>query len=274
MLSGTLRVSVDGEAGDATAGDVVLVPSGAGSGPATWPPSRPRPGSRRRSGSPASAGRVLVHAPVDPVTSPPEGPLRPGAHGYPHDEWTGPVRIRSARMWRARRPHAPHDWPLRPAHHLGPAPDPGHPHRQRAGAWPAHRPGRADPRVGAGPRGLSGLAMAGRHPAPARPAAHRPRHDHRGRAGPRGGGAGPGPPAAHDPPAAHRPDRRRAAARHGHPGEDTIARSGPGLPAVAPAPGVFPSGHTSTACVCYCWPRRCADRRPARIRYLAWPASG
>lgn len=29
VLSGTLRVSVDGQAGDATAGDVVLVPSGA-----------------------------------------------------------------------------------------------------------------------------------------------------------------------------------------------------------------------------------------------------
>src|SRR5882757_800176 len=29
VLSGTLRVTVDGEAGDATAGDVVLVPAGA-----------------------------------------------------------------------------------------------------------------------------------------------------------------------------------------------------------------------------------------------------
>ena len=84
VLSGTLRVSVDGEAADAAAGDVVLVPAGARFGASNL---AAEPGHRlghhdgwvRR----RAAGRVLVHAPVDAVTSPSHGPLPPGRPRVP-----------------------------------------------------------------------------------------------------------------------------------------------------------------------------------------------
>ena len=55
VLGGTLRVTVDGETGDAAAGGRGPGARPApGSGPATWPTGRPPRGSPRRSGSPAS----------------------------------------------------------------------------------------------------------------------------------------------------------------------------------------------------------------------------
>ena len=56
VLSGTLRVTLDGDAADAAAGDVVLVPAGArvrGQQPDRR--ARPPRGSLRRSGSPGSS---------------------------------------------------------------------------------------------------------------------------------------------------------------------------------------------------------------------------
>jgi membrane-associated phospholipid phosphatase len=55
------------------------------------------------------------------------------------------------------------------------------------------------------------------------------------------------------------------------PAKIIIARPGPGLPAVLPGQlGVFPSGHTSTACVCFSLAvLMLVAGRPARIRYLA-----
>lgn len=60
------------------------------------------------------------------------------------------------------------------------------------------------------------------------------------------------------------------------PAKILIARPGPGLPAVASgALGVFPSGHTSTACVCYSLAvLMLLTGRPARIRYLALAGLG
>ncbi len=54
VLSGTLQVTVDGLAEEASAGDVVLVPPAPDSRPATWLTGRPPPGSPPRPGSRAS----------------------------------------------------------------------------------------------------------------------------------------------------------------------------------------------------------------------------
>ncbi len=55
------------------------------------------------------------------------------------------------------------------------------------------------------------------------------------------------------------------------PAKIIIGRPGPGLPAVLPGQlGVFPSGHTSTACICFSLAvLMLVAGRPARIRYLA-----
>jgi len=60
------------------------------------------------------------------------------------------------------------------------------------------------------------------------------------------------------------------------PAKILIARSGPGLPPLSPgALGVFPSGHTSTACVCYSLAvLMLVAGRPARTRYLAFTGLG
>ena len=60
------------------------------------------------------------------------------------------------------------------------------------------------------------------------------------------------------------------------PAKILIARPGPGLPAVAPgALGVFPSGHTSTAAVCFSLATlMLVTGQPARIRYLALAGLG
>ena len=57
------------------------------------------------------------------------------------------------------------------------------------------------------------------------------------------------------------------------PAKIIIGRPGPGLPAVLPGQlGVFPSGHTSTACVCFSLAVLMLVARPARTRYLALAA--
>jgi undecaprenyl-diphosphatase len=55
------------------------------------------------------------------------------------------------------------------------------------------------------------------------------------------------------------------------PAKILIGRPGPGLPRVAPGHlGVFPSGHTSTACVCFSLAvAMLVAGRPARVRWLA-----
>jgi undecaprenyl-diphosphatase len=55
------------------------------------------------------------------------------------------------------------------------------------------------------------------------------------------------------------------------PAKIIIGRPGPGLPAVLPGQlGVFPSGHTSTACICFSLAAlMLVAGQPARIRYLA-----
>jgi undecaprenyl-diphosphatase len=55
------------------------------------------------------------------------------------------------------------------------------------------------------------------------------------------------------------------------PAKIIIARPGPGLPAVIPGQlGAFPSGHTSTACVCFSLVAlMLVAGQPGRIRYLA-----
>jgi undecaprenyl-diphosphatase len=60
------------------------------------------------------------------------------------------------------------------------------------------------------------------------------------------------------------------------PAKILIARPGPGLPAVASgALGVFPSGHTSTAAVCFSLAvLMMVTGQPARIRYLAQAGLG
>ncbi|HWG12628.1 MAG TPA: phosphatase PAP2 family protein [Streptosporangiaceae bacterium] len=60
------------------------------------------------------------------------------------------------------------------------------------------------------------------------------------------------------------------------PAKILIGRSGPGLPAVSPgALGVFPSGHTSTACVCFSLAvLMLLAGQPARRRYPALAALG
>ncbi|MGI8450831.1 MAG: phosphatase PAP2 family protein [Streptosporangiaceae bacterium] len=60
------------------------------------------------------------------------------------------------------------------------------------------------------------------------------------------------------------------------PAKILIARPGPGLPAVSPgALGVFPSGHTSTACVCFSLAvLMLVTGQPARVRYLALTGLG
>jgi undecaprenyl-diphosphatase len=60
------------------------------------------------------------------------------------------------------------------------------------------------------------------------------------------------------------------------PAKILIGRPGPGLPAVAPgALGVFPSGHTSTAAVCFSLAvLMLVTGQPARIRYLALAGLG
>jgi membrane-associated phospholipid phosphatase len=60
------------------------------------------------------------------------------------------------------------------------------------------------------------------------------------------------------------------------PAKILIARPGPGLPPVSPgALGVFPSGHTSTACVCLSLAvLMLVAGQPARIRYLALAGLG
>ncbi|MGO9220996.1 MAG: phosphatase PAP2 family protein [Streptosporangiaceae bacterium] len=60
------------------------------------------------------------------------------------------------------------------------------------------------------------------------------------------------------------------------PAKILIARSGPGLPPVSPgALGVFPSGHTSTACVCFSLAvLMLVAGQPARTRYLALAGLG
>ena len=89
VLSGTLRVSVDGEAGDATAGDVVLVPGAPVRGQQSgWRPGH-RLGHHDRRVRRRAAGRVLVHAPVDPVTGPRRRARRRGTPGYPHGDGQG-----------------------------------------------------------------------------------------------------------------------------------------------------------------------------------------
>jgi membrane-associated phospholipid phosphatase len=58
------------------------------------------------------------------------------------------------------------------------------------------------------------------------------------------------------------------------PAKIIIGRPGPGLPAVLPGQlGVFPSGHTSTACICFSLAvLMLVTGRPARTRYLALAA--
>ena len=60
------------------------------------------------------------------------------------------------------------------------------------------------------------------------------------------------------------------------PAKILIARPGPGLPPVSPgALGVFPSGHTSTACVCFSLATlMLVAGQPARIRSLALAVLG
>ena len=60
------------------------------------------------------------------------------------------------------------------------------------------------------------------------------------------------------------------------PAKILIARPGPGLPAVSPgALGVFPSGHTSTACVCFSLAvLMLVAGQPARSRYPALAGLG
>jgi membrane-associated phospholipid phosphatase len=60
------------------------------------------------------------------------------------------------------------------------------------------------------------------------------------------------------------------------PAKILIARPGPGLPPVSPgALGFFPSGHTSTACVCFSLAvLMLVAGQPARIRYLALAGLG
>jgi undecaprenyl-diphosphatase len=55
------------------------------------------------------------------------------------------------------------------------------------------------------------------------------------------------------------------------PAKIIIGRSGPGLPAIVPGHlGVFPSGHTSTACICFSLAvLMLVAGQPARTRYLA-----
>ncbi len=55
------------------------------------------------------------------------------------------------------------------------------------------------------------------------------------------------------------------------PAKIIIGRPGPGLPAVMPGQlGAFPSGHTSTACVCFSLAvAMLVAGQPARVRYLA-----
>jgi len=58
------------------------------------------------------------------------------------------------------------------------------------------------------------------------------------------------------------------------PAKIIIGRPGPGLPAVLPGQlGVFPSGHTSTACICFSLAvLMLVAGQPARTRYLALAA--
>jgi undecaprenyl-diphosphatase len=60
------------------------------------------------------------------------------------------------------------------------------------------------------------------------------------------------------------------------PAKILIARPGPGLPPVSPgALGVFPSGHTSTACICFSLAvLMLVAGQPARTRYLALAGLG
>ena len=55
------------------------------------------------------------------------------------------------------------------------------------------------------------------------------------------------------------------------PAKIIIGRPGPGLPAVLPGQlGVFPSGHTSTACICFSLAvLMLVAGQPTRTRYLA-----
>ncbi len=60
------------------------------------------------------------------------------------------------------------------------------------------------------------------------------------------------------------------------PAKILIARPGPGLPPVSPGDlGVFPSGHTSTACICFSLAvLMLVAGQPARTRYLALAGLG
>ena len=64
VLSGTIRASLDGQAEDAAAGDVIVVPAAPSSGWTTWATSRPPPGSPPASGCSACCRTARGSAPL------------------------------------------------------------------------------------------------------------------------------------------------------------------------------------------------------------------